>query len=729
MKNPLHLFIYLPQGNHSLGEKRENIFEQFLGQLHNASLSSPVSLEILGKDGYAYFFITIEAEERKYVEAIVYANFPDAEIVKAEHDPLRSLKTFTATEIGLIRSDIFPIKNYTAFEQCSLSNIISVIEKSSGNTFIQIIIKKQGSTAIYHIFRRIQRKLFAFFDMFSPRTWFHPQIRATRMQGYKEAQEKIGSSSYKTSFRLAAENAEDLQALFRSFSPFKRTDINEFVKKSSLSRELMTERQGTRPFYCSFKELATLYHFPNADFTSHIVHMQSKRAEAPRDIPKILGNNVSFFGQTNYHGSSTPFGILQEDRRRHLYMVGKSGSGKSKCLELLLQEDIKAGRGFALMDPHGDLVDNVLRMIPESRTKDVIIFDPSDTEFPVAFNPIETVDSSRKMQVTIGFISIFKKLFGNTWTPRLEHVLRYTVLALLDSEGTTTLSILKMLTDKNYRQQIVSKIQDSIVKNFWVSEFAGWSEKFDAEAITPLLNKVGQFVATDLVRNIVGQPKSAFHIREIMDNQKILLVKVSKGLLGEENAGLLGAMFITKMYEAAMSRADIPEEQRKDFSLYVDEFQNFATDTFAEILSEARKYGLNLTIAHQYIGQLTPNIQKTVFGNVGSIISFRVGAADAKVLAEEYNPVFTERDIINLGVREFYAKLSVGGEIREAFSGKTLGISYPPHNHSHAIRNFSQKTYGTPKANVQSLLKKWDESGTFENESQGQVANFAVPII
>jgi len=456
--------------------------------------------------------------------------------------------------------------------------------------------------------------------------------------------------------------------------------------------------------------------------------MQSKRAEAPRDIPKIQDGNVSFFGQTNYHGSSDEFGIAQDDRRRHLYLVGKSGSGKSKCLELLIKADLEAGRGIALLDPHGDLVDNVLRMVPEHRMKDVIIFDPSDTEFPIAFNPIEKVDPALKMQVTVGFISIFKKLFGDTWTPRLEHVLRYTVLALLDSEGTTTLSILKMLTDKNYRQKIVAKIQDSVVKNFWVSEFAGWSEKFDAEAITPLLNKVGQFVATDLIRNIVGQPVSSFNIREVMDNQKILLVKVSKGLLGEENAGLIGSMFVTKIYEAAMSRADMHEEDRKDFSLYVDEFQNFATDTFAEILSEARKYRLNLTIAHQYMGQLSETIQKTVFGNVGSMISFRVGAEDAKILAEEYNPQFTDRDIINLGVREFYAKLSVHGEIREAFSGKTLHVGYEKQDNSKAILDFSRITYGTKKQEVVDLLSKWDESGEFANSVE-MTADFEAPLI
>lgn len=372
---------------------------------------------------------------------------------------------------------------------------------------------------------------------------------------------------------------------------------------------------------------------------------------------------------------------------------------------------------MAVLDPHGDLVDAVMRFIPDNRVNDVVLFDPSDTDFPIAFNPLENVGDAYKMQVTIGFIDIFKKLFGTNWSDRLEHVLRYTTLALLDSPNTTVLSILKMLTDKNYRQKIISRIQDSVVKNFWVSEFAAWSEKFDAEAITPLLNKVGQLVSTNMIRNIVGQPKTQFDIRDIMDKKKILLMKISKGLLGEENAQILGSMIITKMYQAAMQRADTREEARNDFYFYIDEFQNFATDTFAEILSEARKYRLNLTLAHQYMGQLLPIVQKTVFGNVGSIVSFRVGADDAKILANEYAPIFKERDIINLGVREFYIKMSVNGEIREAFSARTIDMPKPAKDYSKEIIKRSRKAYCNPKSDVEKLLGKWDEAGDFSESN------------
>ena len=393
-----------------------------------------------------------------------------------------------------------------------------------------------------------------------------------------------------------------------------------------------------------------------------------------------------------------------------------------------MKNDIYSGKGVGILDPHGDLVEDVLRMIPQSRVKDVVIFDPSDLKFPPSFNPLEQVPEELKMRVTIGFIEIFKKLFGSNWSPRLEHVLRYTTLALLDTPNTTVLSILKMLTDKNYRQMIVRNIHDNVVKNFWVNEFAGWSEKFDNEAITPLLNKVGQFVATNMIRNIVGQPQNRIDFRDIMDTRKILLMKVSKGILGEENASLLGAIAVTKIYQAAMSRADTPEPKRVDFYFYVDEFHNFATDTFDEILSEARKYHLNLTIANQFLGQLTPTIRKTVFGNVGTIISFRVGGEDAQILAQEFSPRFLQSDIINLGVREFILKMSVDGEIEDAFSGRTLTIKHPEESFVQPCVEHSRKHYARPIEEVLQILQAWEE-GKISQASPGGADQSKPPVV
>ena len=391
-------------------------------------------------------------------------------------------------------------------------------------------------------------------------------------------------------------------------------------------------------------------------------------------------------------------------------------------IQLLVRTDLLQGHGVGVLDPHGDLVDEILEMVPKERINDVVIFDPSDLEYPPSFNPLEQVPEELKMRVTIGFIEIFKKLFGSNWSPRLEHVLRYTTLALLDSPDTTVLSILKMLTDKNYRQLIVRNIQDNVVKNFWVNEFAAWSEKFDNEAITPLLNKVGQFVATNMIRNIVGQPINRFDFRKIMDERKILLMKISKGILGEENASLLGAIAITKIYQAAMSRADIAERDRVDFYFYVDEFHNFATDTFDEILSESRKYRLNLTLANQFLGQLDERIRRTVFGNVGSLVSFRVGGEDAIIMANEFAPRFSERDIINLGVRDFCLKMSIDGEIHDAFSGRTLQMTSPEEHFREQCLAYSREQYARPLKEVQETLKKWEEGDWGQGPSMSRMS-------
>jgi hypothetical protein len=530
-----------------------------------------------------------------------------------------------------------------------------------------------------------------------------------------------------------------LESLKRAFFQFNTTDYNSFkgvkANPEGFLRDYANLKFGPS-FLFNVEELASVYHYPHPDQVPHIVHVVSRKKEPPESLPKegsIPANEMSVFGTTNYHSQNTRFGIKRVDRRRHLYVVGKSGTGKSKMLELLIASDIQAGKGVGVLDPHGDLVDNVLKYVPEHRKDDVIIFDPGDMEFPIAFNPLEQVPEEYRIRVTIGFVEIFKKLFGNNWTNRLEHVLRYTTLALLDSPNTTVLSILKMLSDKNYRQKIVANIQDSVVKNFWVNEFAGWSEKFDNEAIMPLLNKVGQFVSTSLIRNIVGQPENKVNIREIMDGQKILLMKISKGKLGEENCGLIGAMMITKMQQAAMQRADMPEEQRKDFYLYCDEFQYFATDTFAEILSEARKYRLNLTMAHQYMGQLSDLVKTTVFGNVGSIINFRVGAEDAVSLEKEYTPKFMVRDIINLGVREMYIKMSIDGEIKDAFSARTIDVPPITHDLSKEIRDISRAKYCRPLPEVQEILRTWDENASAEPGKEvlldaGQ-ENFEAPIV
>ncbi len=739
-----YLHIVVPQGEEA-NPKNEQMFQQFLNNFYRSVKGRNISLEIFGYKQYAYFYVVVPNNLYALIEGLVYSTYPGCEIKETrdycENSVDKGLK-FSGTKLKLRKSDIYPIMDYSDFEVDSLSGLFSVISKiyQDEQIWIQILTSPKEDNWIYHLARRFRMFTNKIKRVFRLKNYMRLKSRKEFFAEEKSSFiKKTESHPFKFEIRIACfadhqqKTVARLEAITKAFYQFNKVDYNEFIRTRITSKQSFIDHYRKRSLsdsqLLSVKELASLYHFPNADHVPHVVHVLSKKAEAPQDVPKERSKDVSLFGLTNYHNNFDEFGITREDRRRHLYVVGKSGTGKSKLLELFISEDIKNGEGVAVLDPHGDLVDNILRMIPKERINDVIFFDPGDTDFPVAFNPLVKVDDSLKMQMTVGFINIFKKLFGNNWSDRLEHVLRYTTLALLDSKDTTVLSILKMLSDKNYRQTVTARINDSVVKNFWVNEFAGWSEKFDAEAITPLLNKVGQFVATNMIRNIVGQPDNKFDIRKVMDEKKILLMKVSKGILGEENSNLLGAMIVTKIYQAAMSRADTHEEKRGDFYLYVDEFQNFATDTFEEILSEARKYRLNLTIAHQFVGQLSPSMIKTVFGNVGSMLSFRVGADDAAVLQNEYTPVFKVRDIINLAVRDFYIKMSVNGEVRKPFSGRTLDVVKPSEDYSKEIIEQSRKKYATPVAKVEEMLNRWDESGEFDYKPGDANEEFEEPLI
>src|SRR3989338_2329820 len=390
-----------------------------------------------------------------------------------------------------------------------------------------------------------------------------------------------------------------------------------------------------------------------------------------------MGNpNVVHFAKTNFRSSERTFGIRRDDRRQHMYIIGKTGTGKTNLLKNMAFQDINNGDGIAIVDPHGSFVEEVLEKIPDHRLDDVIYFNPADSEFPIGFNVLEVPDPRYKHLVASDLMGIFTKIWANVWSSRMEYILNNCVLALLDTPGTTLLGIQRILVDKDYRRKIIDNLKDPLVRSFWVQEYESWQERFRNAASAPIQNKDGQFLSTSFVRNIVGQPKSAFNIQEVMNQKKILLMNVAKGRIGEDNAQLLGAMLITKIQLAAMERVRIPEEERKDFYLYVDEFQNFATDSFANILSEARKYRLNIIIAHQYIGQLvtetTTKVRDAVFGNCGTLVIFRVGAADAEFLENEFTPEFEIQDLVNLPNRQIYIKLMVNGVTSRPFSAAVL---------------------------------------------------------
>ncbi len=425
-----------------------------------------------------------------------------------------------------------------------------------------------------------------------------------------------------------------------------------------------------------------------------------------------MADNITVFAQTNYRNELKRFGIKTDDRRRHMYLIGKTGMGKSTVLENMIVDDIRAGYGVAVVDPHGDLAEKIIEYIPTHRIKDVVYFNPSDINHPIAFNVVEQVDSHLSHLVASGLIGVFQKLWADSWGPRLEYILRNAILAILDFPGSTLLGVVRMLSDKGYRKRVTANIKDPVVKAFWEKEFSGYADKFASEAVSPIQNKVGQFLSSSLMRNIIGQVKSAIDIRDIMDNGKILIMNLSKGRIGEDNSALLGAMMITKIQLAAMSRVDLPENERRDFYLYIDEFQNFSTDSFANILSEARKYRLNLILAHQYIEQLTEKVKPAVFGNVGTLVVFRVGAADAEELVKEFTPTFTEEDIVNLPKYEMYLKLMIDGIASSPFSA--LGL--PPlridekTNNTEKVIEYSREKYATPREIVEERIMQWHES-------------------
>jgi len=457
-----------------------------------------------------------------------------------------------------------------------------------------------------------------------------------------------------------------------------------------------------------------------------------KYAPPPPELPiygKVNPEECSFFGRTNYEAALEEkkfiFGMKRADRRRHTYLVGKSGVGKSKLMELLIRQDIAYGHGVCLIDPHGDFIEDVLAFIPENRIKDVIIIDPSDTDFPVSFNPLSNVDPELKHQVTQGLLEVLQKQFGANWTPRLEHVFRFTTLALLDYPEATMRGMIQMLTDRNYRQRVIEYIEDDMVKRFWAVEFADWSEKFDTEAIIPLVNKLSQFLSNPLLRNIFGQKENKIDLEKIINNQKILLISLSKGKLGEENSSFFGSMFITKLYQAGMARASMKEEDRKDFYLYVDEFQNLITTTFENLFAESRKYGLAITVAHQYMAQLLEQVLATVLGNIGTIITFRIGGDDAAKMAKEMTPVFSAEDMINLGIKEFYIKMAIDGETFDPFSAETLKVLPPTHkSFKEEIIKHSREQYTVPIKEVkkrleeEEIVKKTGKIETKEEENE-----------
>jgi type IV secretory pathway TraG/TraD family ATPase VirD4 len=383
---------------------------------------------------------------------------------------------------------------------------------------------------------------------------------------------------------------------------------------------------------------------------------------------------ISAFAESNHRGHKQRFGIKRKDRRYHMYVMGKTGMGKSTMLLNLIKQDLLTGEGLAVLDPHGDLAEKIIAMMPDSRLEDLIYLDATNTKNAVYFNPLEITDRNQAALTVSSLVSVFKKIWVDSWGPRMEYILRNSLSTLAEFKTASLLDLQRMLQDDKFRRRLVERIKSPEIKSFWLKEFAEYPVRMQAEALSPIQNKIGQFLNNNVIKKIVGRRQSSFNLRDVMDNRKVLIVNLSKGKIGEDSASLLGSMLITKLALAALSRQDMKEDNRKDFYLYADEFQSFATIGFIDILSEARKYRLNLILANQYLHQIDERIRRAIFGNIGTIITFRTGSEDAKVLAQEYYPVFNQSDLVNLPAYGIYLKLMIDGQTSKAFSADTLPL-------------------------------------------------------
>jgi len=427
-------------------------------------------------------------------------------------------------------------------------------------------------------------------------------------------------------------------------------------------------------------------------------------------------NKINFFAETTFRNIRQKFGIKLDDRRRHVYIIGKTGMGKTAMLQNMAIQDIQQGRGIGFVDPHGEAAEELLDFVPSNRINDVIYINPADLDYPIAFNVMESVEPEYRHLVAGGLMGVFKKIWPDVWSARMEYILNNSILALLEYPGSTLLGINRMLSDAEFRKKVVDKVTDPVIKAFWLNEFARYTQRYEVEATAAIQNKVGQFISVPLIRNSIGQVQSNINMRKIMDEGKILILNLSKGRMGEDNSTLMGALLITKLQLAAMSRVDIPEEKRKDFFLYVDEFQNFATESFVNILSEARKYRLALILAHQYITQMEETVRDAVFGNVGTLISFRVGAEDAEYLEKEFIPEFNAEDIVNLAKYNIYLKLMIDGLAGRPFSANTMPpFPRPEESNKEKIIKVCRERYGTPRQEVEEKIIKW--SGFLEKST------------
>ncbi|MDZ7586112.1 MAG: type IV secretion system DNA-binding domain-containing protein [Patescibacteria group bacterium] len=635
-----------------------------------------LSFEIVARKEDIRFYVSVPERLKDLVEKQIHGTYPGADIKEVdEYNVFSDHGKVAFAAMKLANASFYPIQIFKDLPTDPLSSLTAGLAKMGDNegAVVQVLIspannkwQKGGRSFISKTKKEEADPETAKYNI-DPKT-------------YEEIENKCSKPGFETIIRMVVssttkESAEaHLSNLTSSFSQYN-SDHNSFTKvKMRLKKLFMIDFiYRYQPLFgaksiLSTEELATIYHFPNKSVeTPHIFWLSAKRAPAPALIPRT----GLFLGKSVYRGVTRPVYISEDDRLRHTYIIGKTGVGKSELLIEMIMQDIRAGKGVCFIDPH-DTVEKILEMIPPERAEDVIYFNPSDTDRPMALNMLEAKTEEEKHFVTTSIVGLMYKLYDPHKTgiigPRFEHAIRNAMLTVMSEPGSTFVEVVRVLTDAKYVQELLPKVKDPMVRRYWTDQIAQTSDFHKSEVLDYIVSKFGRFVTNKMMRNIIGQSDSAFNFRKVMDEGKILLINLAKGRIGEENSQFLGLIIVPKILIGAMSRQDIPEEQRKPFYLYVDEFQNFATPDFAQILSEARKFGLSLTVANQFIGQMEEEVKNAIFGNVGTLVSFRVGVNDANYLQHEYQPVFSETDLINVERFNAYIKTIVNNEPVQPFS-------------------------------------------------------------
>ena len=734
MSDFVHLLIRNPKDDETPIEAATQIFSSLLPHpyipLWKRTWVKPKShsFEIYLLNQTVYMYVTTAHENETLVSSLIASSFPKSNISKTP-DPMEEVLKSKYTAVGEVVLNSFPylpIKTYADLEDVDpLSSLLGFLAKqdSTVRMAVQIVIKPASfawqAKAVEMAGHMIEDPHAATIkDTMTGETSLGSTMKYAQNPQRLRMMQKAGFQGGKAVVRLvvgsdAPNTASYMSNLAGTFGSFSLGEGNQFVFRKPLfkmNREKLLGRIRTRKInylerksqVLNAQELATIWH-PTGFLLAGLKNIawgKTLLGEPPENLPVITSiteeekKDVNFFAKTEFKNQESIFGIKTPDRRKHMYVIGKTGAGKSTLIANMAIDDIRKDRGIGIIDPHGDLSEIIMDYIPKRRLNDVVYLEPFDTERPFSLNVLEVHNSQHKDLVSSGIVSIFHKIYGESWGPRLEYILRNVILTLLDVEEGTLIDALRILSDDAFRARIVAKLKDPVLRNFWEAEFARMPDKLKSEAVSPIQNKVGQFVSSRMIRNIIGNPNSSINLQEIMDEGKILILNLSQGKLGEDNAALLGAMVITQIQLAAMNRSFQKEENRRDFFLYVDEFQNFATESFIKILSEARKYRLSLTLANQYSDQLEEQIQHAIYGNVGTLMSFVVGAHDAERLTKEYAEIYTENDLVSLGKFEIVLKLSIDGMTSAPFPAITLPLPAVKNDNRDAIIRHSKERYG-----------------------------------